>query len=367
MDVWIWQQMLTPHMAYFAESLSRLGHSVTYIITELVSEKRRLSGWQVPELKNAKVEIVTNSDQIHSLLLSVTSNSVHLCEGLRRNGLVGTAQLILASRGFKYWIHMETLDDASFVGLIKRPFYRALLFLKRNEIAGVLAIGHRTVEWLINRGCSPDRVFPFAYFLQPIGLDERISRKASLMFRFIFVGRLISLKRLDLLFHALGCQSHDYELVVVGDGPMRSEWQRLGESLLPGMIQWNGKALMSEVPALISSADCLVLPSRHDGWGAVVSEALMMGTPAICSDACGSAEVVRCSEVGGVFRSGDPLSLSRLISRELAKGRMPLEERFQLSQWAQCLSAVSGAQYFDAILDSYYSKASARKPIPPWR
>ena len=96
MNVWIWQQMLTPHMAYFAESLSSLGHNVTYVITELVSEKRKLSGWEVPELRKTRIELVSNSDQIHALFLTVTSNSVHLCEGLRRNGLIGTAQQILA-------------------------------------------------------------------------------------------------------------------------------------------------------------------------------------------------------------------------------------------------------------------------------
>ena len=67
---------------------------------------------------------------------------------------------------------------------------------------------------------------------------------------------------------------------------------------------------MNDIPHLMSSADCLILPSRHDGWGAVVSEALMVGTPVICSDACGSAGVVHASGVGGVFRSGDHCALT---------------------------------------------------------
>ena len=36
----------------------------------------------------------------------------------------------------------------------------------------------------------------------------------------------------------------------------------------------------------------------------------MVGTPVICSDACGSAGVVHASGVGGVFRSSDHCALT---------------------------------------------------------
>ena len=34
---------------------------------------------------------------------------------------------------------------------------------------------------------------------------------------------------------------------------------------------------MSKISEIINQVDCLVLPSYHDGWGAVVSEALLIG------------------------------------------------------------------------------------------
>ena len=367
MDIWIWQTMLTPHMAYFAESLTGCGHNVTYVATQLVSDERKQQGWEVPVLKNIKLKVITAVHQIGPLLYPVDSDSVHLCQGIRGNGLIREVQSSLVSMGFKYWVLMETLDDVSLAGIIKRPLYRWLLRSKRNEISGILAIGHRTVEWLLNRGCSSDRVFPFAYFLQPVGLPAPKFIHSSSVYRFLFVGRLIALKRLDLLLHSLSRQSHDFELVVVGDGPMRSQWQDLSDALLPGKVQWHGRALMSDVPEWMSAADCLVLPSRHDGWGAVVSEALMMGTPVICSDACGSAEVVQCSDVGGVFRSGDVSSLTGLIGCELVKGRSSLQDRFRLSQWAQCLGGVSGSHYFNSILEYANSEIAINKPAPPWR
>ena len=366
MDIWIWQQMLTPHMAYFAESLSGLGHDVTYVATQLVSEDRKQQGWQVPDVNNIKFKIIADLNQIGPLLRTANSETVHLCEGIRGNGMISDVQSALASSGFKYWVLMESVDDVSLAGIIKRPLYRWLLYAKRNDITGILAIGHRTVEWLLKRGCASARVFPFAYFLQPIGYPSSKISHSSTVYRFLFVGRLIALKRLDLLLHSLCRQSYDFELVVVGDGPMRSQWKELGDALLPGKVQWQGLALMSDIPQWMSSADCLVLPSRYDGWGAVVSEALMMGTPVICSDACGSAEVVQYSDVGGVFRSGDVSSLTDLIGSELAKGRRSIQDRFRLSQWAQCLGSVSGSYYFDLILKSSNSQISIDRPVPPW-
>jgi glycosyltransferase involved in cell wall biosynthesis len=46
-----------------------------------------------------------------------------------------------------------------------------------------------------------------------------------------------------------------------------------------------------------------VLPSRFDGWGAVVNEALMVGTPVICSDRCGASDVIENGRNGYVFEA----------------------------------------------------------------
>ncbi len=168
MDIWIWQQMLTPHMAYFAESLSSLGHNVTYATTQLVSEERKQQGWQVPVLKNVNLKVMTSVEQISPLLSLIDSNAIHLCEGIRGNGLVRAVQSSLAFQGIKYWVLMETVDDASFVGMIRRPMYSYLIRSRINEIRGILAIGYKTTEWLLDRGCPLDKLFSFAYFLQQL-------------------------------------------------------------------------------------------------------------------------------------------------------------------------------------------------------
>ena len=125
-----------------------------------------------------------------------------------------------------------------------------------------------------------------------------------------------------------------------------------------------GKLPLEEVPAVMAKADCLVLPSRHDGWGAVVSEALMVGTPVICSDHCGAAVAVVASGHGGVFESGDVKSLSTHLQTVLAAGRISSERRARLAEWARCLGAEAGADYLIKILNH---KPGSPKPLPPWQ
>ena len=74
---------------------------------------------------------------------------------------------------------------------------------------------------------------------------------------------------------------------------------------------------MSKIPKIIRKTDCLVLSSRHDGWGAVASEALLEGTPVICSNACGSSVAVKASKVGGIFVSEDLKSLIRFCTNSI--------------------------------------------------
>src|SRR5690606_39252629 len=134
---------------------------------------------------------------------------------------------------------------------------------------------------------------------------------------------------------------------------------RLGERVV-----WLGQRPIGDIPGLMAEADCLVLPSRHDGWGAVVSEALMAGTPALASDRCGSASAVRASGCGGTFPAGDAEALAALLRDAMAKGRHARDRRTALATWARCLGATAGAAYLDAILHHVHGEGA--RPQPPW-
>ena len=364
--VWFWQRIVSPHMAGLAEALARSGRAVTYVAEQPMSAERAALGWKAPAFEAMTLRFAPDAAAAARLVAEAPSDSIHICQGFRGNGVVGLARIDLDRRGLRQWVIMETVQEHGLAATtLKRLEYARLLRRWRNRIEGVLAIGHSVPAWLASRGMPSERIVPFAYFLPETGVPTRSERPPGAPFRFLFVGRLIELKRMDTFIDALArLTGHSLELVVVGAGSLEADLRRRASARLGDCVTWLGQRPMDEMPAIMASADCLVLPSRHDGWGAVVSEAMMVGTPVICSDRCGSAGVVTASGQGSVFEAGDVDALSHLLATTLAKGRQSKQQRDALRQWALCLGAPRGADYLAAILDRPANATS--KPAPPW-
>ena len=360
-DIWFWQQMVSPHMMGLAVGLARKGCQITYVAGEPMSADRIALGWQVPNHAGVELKFATANNSVRVLVDSADPQSIHLCEGVRANGSVSIAQRLLAGRRLQQWVVMETVDDAGMKGILKRLEYARLFRGRRHAIAGVLAIGHRTTAWVVERGMPVERVFPFAYFLpRNSGANVAAPEVATRPFRFIYVGQFTAIKRLDLLVSALATlATTDFELWVVGNGPLENALRAQAQTALPGRVRWIGRRQASEVPGIIAEVDCLVLPSSHDGWGVVVSEALMAGTPAICSESCGSAGVVRASGVGGVFPTNDAQRLRALLAQALRGGVVGPSQRASIAASGYALGVGAGADYLLQVIDGDH-------PLPPW-
>lgn len=361
--VWFWQRIVSPHMAGLVSELAALGREVTYVAERPMSSDRAAMGWRLPDLGGARLLFAPDASEMRRLAAAAPVRSIHICQGLRGNGLVGAASQALARRGLRRWIVMETVEDDGWRGVLRRIGYRRLIMSQRRWIEGILATGHATPDWLADRGMPRERIFPFAYFLPTPSIDISTSAENG-RFRILYVGSLVALKRVDLLIDAvISLGEVPIDLEIVGSGPLEEEL-RHHAACLGSRVYWLGRREMNEIPALMARADCLVLPSRYDGWGAVVSEALMVGTPAICSHRCGAAGVVKTSGRGGVFQSGDAKDLARLLRREIARGPQTIPERAALADWAACLGSPAGAKYLDEILDRVPGDVP---PLPPWK
>ncbi len=110
----------------------------------------------------------------------------------------------------------------------------------------------------------------------------------------IFVGLLVERKGiLDLLaaLAALGVFPRDARLTVVGDGPQRAEAEQAAQAPpLRGRVTFLG--FRPDVPALIASADALILPSTMEQQPLVVAEAMAAGKPVIATDTGGVADML---------------------------------------------------------------------------
>ena len=365
LDIWFWQRIVSPHMAHLAAALAQKGARVTYVAEEPMSADRQQQGWETPVLPGVNLVFVNTDGQVEDLIHEASEHSIHICQGVRSNGKVSVAQRALAARGLRQWVVMETVDDSGWLGGLKRLEYQRLFLARRHSLGGLLAIGQRTVGWVAARGMQAERVFPFTYFLpEPSAAETAIVRTPG-AFRFVFAGRLIPLKRVDWLINALSSiADNDFELVIIGAGPEEPMLRTLAADRLGERVRWMGQLPSTQVPAVLAQADCLVLPSVHDGWGAVVSEALMTGTPAVCSDACGAAAVVHASGVGGVFPSERIDALVTILGAQLKTGIIDPSRRAQLASWATALGADAGATYLLDILS--FANNGGKRPSPPW-
>jgi glycosyltransferase involved in cell wall biosynthesis len=142
---------------------------------------------------------------------------------------------------------------------------------------------------------------------------------------FLFVGRLIDAKRpmdaLDALdaFKKLN-RSLTASLLFVGDGPMMEDLEAAA-SKHPHIAFGGWVSDQSEIAFLLALATALVLPSKHEPWGAVVNEAMAAGTPVIASDRVGAAsEIVEDGVDGFVVRVGDVDGIAAAMNTLLTPG-----------------------------------------------
>ena len=351
--IYFWQITASPHMIYLAEELAALGMSVTYVFNDEISGSRVSMGWKKPSTSLLNLIKAPDRNTVKDIVERSPVRSIHICQGIRANKLVNFAQTQLSKRGISYWVTIETIEEVYAFCLIKRLVYSLLLRYRSRSLMGILSIGWTTRAWLTKRGFDEAKIFPFAYFLSDnISLAVATPRPDS-HYKIIFVGQLIGRKCIHHLIRALSlCPNQKYTLTVVGDGILRASLEKYASELIPGKVDWLGNINMHDIPSYISNSDCLVLPSRHDGWGAVVSEALMVGTPVICSDACGSAEVVSASGFGGVFPVKNVQRLSVVLNSMISDGPIDFHERESLREWARFLGAKYGASYLMSILAS---------------
>jgi glycosyltransferase involved in cell wall biosynthesis len=127
--------------------------------------------------------------------------------------------------------------------------------------------------------------------------------------RFVFLGRLVDWKAVDIAIRALA-KIPSAELEIIGDGPMMQTWQFLADQLgVDNRVHFVGWLTQHECATHMQGAVALVLPSLYECGGAVVLEAMAMGKPVITTRWGGPADYLDAS--CGVLV--DPESYSGLV------------------------------------------------------
>ncbi|MCA1788555.1 MAG: glycosyltransferase [Thioalkalivibrio sp.] len=140
--------------------------------------------------------------------------------------------------------------------------------------------------------------------------------------RVLFVGRMVAFKGVDMLLEALSRLQHrgiPVELTLVGDGPVRSDWERLTRSLgLGPVVHFTGSLALADVHRAMHACHVFCLPSVRESGGAVLLEAMATARPVIALDHGGPAELVD-DAVGRAIPLQDPEQVIGDLERTLAE------------------------------------------------
>lgn len=335
MRIIVWLSVLTDHMTFTLSEVGRLaGERVIVFVRKSADSDRQAQGWQQTAVPHLEVRVIPAQEAGRFCLKMVRrySGSIHIMAGAFWDPALMYCLIYCCYRWQRVYLMVEPYSPIvdgyqndsqrvmAFLKYLARPLlYRFSIKLLRSRLTGVLAISRLAQDQYRRMGIPNSKIYPFGYFVPCAALptnpppDRLLFEQASgpdSLLRLIFVGTLIRRKGIDLVIDAVRLVNHNTPRIIV-------DFYGSGEA---AKFEFDGKTAIykSVIPfgmsqKVIARYDALVLPSRHDGWGVVVNEAICAGTPVICSSRCGAAELVERFSAGVVFDPDGDVDLAHVL------------------------------------------------------
>ena len=140
------------------------------------------------------------------------------------------------------------------------------------------------------------------------------------------LGRLVPIKGFDLLVRALPAvvaEIPSARVLLVGDGAERARLEAIAASL--GVIErLRMTSETADVTSYLAAADVVAVPSRNEGMGRVIVEAMALGLPVVATAVGGIPDVVTDGECGRLVEPEDSGALAAAL---IELGRDPALRR----------------------------------------
>ena len=216
------------------------------------------------------------------------------------------------------WVYMN--EPARARGLIFSALKNVPLRFVLRRAGGIIGMGQKAEEMyrlLLTDGvpvCSIPYYIKLDDFYQ---LPAILNLQEKEQIEFLTVCQMIKRKGLDVLLHACKRLPHEgWQLTVVGKGPLRAQLERqFAHSWFNDRVKFVGEVPYKDRASIFAGKHVFILPSRWDGWGMVVPEALAAGLPVISTNGVISAhEFIRNGENGFIIPVDDPEALKEAMS-----------------------------------------------------
>ena len=367
MRVVFWQNILSFYQVPHITALAAFpGTEVVWVVQQAITPDRVAQGWKVPDVPGVEVVVAPDDAAVQCLVSERPADSVHIFSGIHQDPIARKAFY----QCVKTPAQIGLLNEPPFPGrlrdLVSPPFHRVHRLLHGRHVDFVLAIGHMAVDFYQSVGYSQSAVFPYGYF--PSALAEPSAKPSGGPVQILYLGQLVERKGVDILLDALGAlQDLDWAATLLGGGDQKDALAAQANTLgIGGRVTFHAPMENALAMQKVAASDLFVLPSRHDGWGVVVNEALLRGVPVVCSDRCGASDLIREPWRGETFKSGSAPSLASVLRRRITAGKQSPEAGHRIQEWSRCIEGPSVAAYLRDVIAYTKPKAQTARPVPPW-
>jgi len=349
------------------EELQRFGYASTLVLGPQSEgptvEDARRRGCRIVELDGMVREVSPARDvaavlQLYRLFRRERPAIVHTHTS--KAGFVGRFAAWLA--GVPAVIHQP--HGHIFYGYWSRP--RTAMFVALERVAAhwtdtMIALTPREIEEHLERSIGRAE----QYAVVPSGVPTRALREGAASraeararlglpadaYVVAGVGRFVPIKGFDLLVAALGelvAQVPNAHVVLIGDGVERGALEAQAAALgVTARLHISGA--VTDVVGLLPAADVLAAPSRNEGMGRVLVEAMALGLPVVGTRVGGIGDVILDGECGLLVPPEDPGALAAALIElgqdaarraKLSEGARPRAEDFSITVAAAAMRAL---------------------------
>lgn len=220
-----------------------------------------------------------------------------------------------------------------------RFVYRGTILASRWKTKHYIAVSGYLKERAIKGGIKDSKV-KVIYNGIEIKPCEKENHQGT---RVTSVGRLHKIRGYDLLIRAAK-HLKEGQVLIYGEGPEKNRLKELiGEMGLEKKVKLMGYA--SNIFDVFKETDIYVQPSRSEGFGLAVAEAMAVGLPVVVTPTGSLGEIVRDQKTGIVSRSTRPKdiadAINKLILNPSLRQRISVaaaeyaKKEFEVKRWAE--------------------------------
>lgn len=318
----------SPYQVELFDELARLGYIDIHVI--YLWRKQPTRPWGTPALNHPASFV----DELSPSELEAKVGSADLAVfGWYQHRAVRQLMKTCAA-GRKAWCFWGEAPGYSRLGPIGTAGRMLLLHSLHGSDAPIWGIGSWAVERYRREFGNNRPYFNIPYFSNLHRFSSQPRTREARPRTVLYSGALIKRKGVDTLAHAwrqVSKSNPEARLEILGDGPLRPYMEKVLRS--GDGVVFHGAKGWSELPSYYARADILCAPSRYDGWGLVVPEALASSMPVIASNRMGaSRELIREGENGWLCEPEDEAALARLLQQSLAVSAHDLASLRQKAQ-----------------------------------